>query len=35
MYGFNIDPDNRLWQIFSFIQLNQFLTARGYEFFLV
>jgi hypothetical protein len=26
--------DDRWWQIMNFIQLNQFMTARGYSFFL-
>ncbi|KAL6754986.1 hypothetical protein V8C86DRAFT_270236 [Haematococcus lacustris] len=34
-YGWAIDPSNKVWQAFSFIQLNYFMTARGYLFFLV
>lgn len=36
-YGFTgwIDNENKVWQIVSFVQLNQFMTFRGYTFFLV
>jgi hypothetical protein len=27
--------DGRLWQIFSFVQLDNFISTRGYTFFLV
>jgi len=35
-YGFTgwIDNENKVWQIVSFIQLNQFMSFRGYTFFL-
>ncbi|KAL6757720.1 hypothetical protein V8C86DRAFT_1620236 [Haematococcus lacustris] len=33
-YGWNINPGNKVWQAFSFISLNYFMSARGYTFFL-
>ncbi|KAL6757143.1 hypothetical protein V8C86DRAFT_1716601 [Haematococcus lacustris] len=33
-YGWTIDPGNKVWQAFSFLSLNYFMSARGYTFFL-
>ncbi|GFH07292.1 uncharacterized protein HaLaN_02074, partial [Haematococcus lacustris] len=33
-YGWSINPGNKVWQAFSFISLNYFMSARGYTFFL-
>ncbi|KXZ43615.1 hypothetical protein GPECTOR_85g345 [Gonium pectorale] len=33
-YGWAISAKNKVWQVVSFIQLNAFLSARGYSFFL-
>ncbi|KAG2425298.1 hypothetical protein HXX76_013879 [Chlamydomonas incerta] len=34
-YGWDINADSKGWKVVSFIQLNSFLTSRGYTFFLV
>ncbi|EFJ49581.1 hypothetical protein VOLCADRAFT_89940 [Volvox carteri f. nagariensis] len=34
-YGWAINASNKAWGVVSFIQLNSFLSARGYTFFLV
>jgi len=35
-YGYTgwVSNENKVWQIVSFIQLNEFMTFRGYTFFL-